>query len=343
MTAHPPSPALAVATSVHNGERFLDAAIDSVLAQSFGDFEFLLLDDHSTDGTAQIIARHARRDRRIRVIPSLRKGRVAALNSLFDAARAGWVAIVDGDDIQHPDRFARQMAEIARRPDGERLVVLGAEVQMVGIDGQPIARPAFRRPLDDAGIRANLEIGAQLSHNACVVSRDAVRAVGGYRPAYRHAEDYDLWLRLSEAGSMANLPDRLVDYRIYPDQVSSRHVVEQMRNTAIAWLAHRARTAGLPDPTEHIATMPPLEELDAWFGEGAARYVRRRILDRVIYSPEALSGDGWTALRDHVRRDGARGSRLWRAAARLVRAGHPIKASTIAAGLIGVPGLSSGV
>ena len=160
--------------------------------------------------------------------------------------------------------------------------------------------------------------------------------------AYRHAEDYDLWLRLSEAGSMANLPDRLVDYRIYPDQVSSRHVVEQMRNTAIAWLAHRSRSAGLPDPTDHIATMPPLEELDAWFGEGAARYVRRRILDRVIYSPEALSGDGWTALRDHVRRDGARGSRLWRAAARLARAGHPLKASTIAAGLIGVPGLGSG-
>lgn len=341
MNVPPPSPALSVATSVHNGERFLDAAIASVLAQSFGDFEFLLLDDQSTDGTAQIMARHAQMDRRIRVIPSVSKGRVAALNSLFEAARARWVAIVDGDDIQHPDRFARQMAEIARHPAGDRLVVLGAEVRMVGIDGQPIERPSFRRPLDDAGIRANLEIGAQLSHNACVVSREAVRAVGAYRSAYRHAEDYDLWLRLSEAGSMANLPDRLVDYRIYPDQVSSRHVVEQMRNTAIAWLAHRSRAAGLPDPTDHIASMPSLEEIDAWFGEGAARYVRRRILDRVIYSPEALSGDGWTALRDHVHRDGARGSRLWRAAARLARAGHPIKASTIAAGLIGVRGLGS--
>lgn len=342
MNVQPHFPALTVATSVYNGERFLDAAIASVLAQSFGDFEFLLLDDQSTDGTAQIIARHAQMDRRIRVIPSVSKGRVAALNSLFDAAQARWVAIVDGDDIQHPDRFARQMAEITRRPDGDRLVVLGAEVRMVGIDDQPIERPSFQRPLDDAGIRANLEIGAQLSHNACLVSRDAVRAVGGYRPAYRHAEDYDLWLRLSEAGSMANLPDRLVDYRIYPDQVSSRHVVEQMRNTAIAWLAHRSRTAGLPDPTEHIASMPPLDELDAWFGKGAARYVRRRILDRVIYSPEALSGDGWTALRDHVRRDGAHGPRLWRAAARLLRAGHPIKASTIAAGLIGAPRMSSG-
>jgi hypothetical protein len=71
--------------------------------------------------------------------------------------------------------------------------------------------------------------------------------------------------------------------------------------------------AGLPDPTEHIATMPPLEELDAWFGEGAARYVRRRILDRVIYSPEALRRRMDGAARSCAPRRRAR-SRLWRAA-----------------------------
>ncbi|MDE2562400.1 MAG: glycosyltransferase [Sphingomonadales bacterium] len=332
-------PAISVLTSVYNAEAFVGEAIESVLAQDFAGFEFLIVDDRSTDATARIVADHAAADPRIRIVTASAKGRVPALNALVAAARAPWLAIVDGDDVQHSGRLARQMDYLARNPG---CGVLGAEVRMVGIDGAPIERPPFTRPLDDAGIRANLEIGAQLSHNACVISRDAMCAVGGYRPAYRHAEDYDLWLRLSEVTTMANLPDRLVDYRIYPDQVSSRHVVEQMRNTAIGWLAHRERVAGRADPTDGFDAMPPLSELDTLFGPGAAAYVRRRVLDRVIYSPEALGGDAWDILIGHIHEDNSRDERLWRTAARLLRAGRPIKAGRVAAGLLGLnPGLAA--
>lgn len=327
------APAISVLTSVFNCEAFVEEAIGSVLAQDFGDFEFLVVDDRSTDATAQIVAACAARDSRIRIVTANSKGRVPALNALVAAARAPWLAIVDGDDVQHANRLSRQLDYLAQHPG---CGVLGAEVRMVGIDGAPIERPPFTRPQDDAGIRANLEVGAQLSHNACMISREAMCAVGGYRPAYRHAEDYDLWLRLSEVTTMANLPDRLVDYRIYPGQVSTRHVVEQMCNTAIGWLAHRERLAGRADPTDGLDTMPQLDALDTLFGPGAAAYVRRRVLDRVIYSPEALGGEGWAILIDHIVADNSRDERLWRAAARLLRAGRPLKAGRVAAGLLGL-------
>jgi hypothetical protein len=174
------------------------------------------------------------------VIPSLHKGRVAALNSLFDAARAGWVAIVDGDDIQH--------RSFRPADGGNRTATRWRTPCRVGCGSQNGRHrwPADRAPCVPAAARRRGNPGQSGNRGAAFAQR--LRGIarggprrGGYRPAYRHAEDYDLWLRLSEAGSMANLPDRLVDYRIYPDQVSSRHVVEQMRNTAIAWLAHRAR------------------------------------------------------------------------------------------------------
>ena len=143
-----------------------------------------------------------------------------------------------------------------------------------------------------------------------MLRRDLVRKVGGYRAVYRHAEDYDLWLRLSQVTRMANLPDDLVSYRVYSGQVSTRHVVEQTRNAAIAWLAHHERVAGRADPVAGRTRAPELEELDALFGLGSAAYVRRRIVNRTLYSVEALTGDGWDALLGYIA-EGGSDQRLW--------------------------------
>ena len=325
-----PVPALSVVMSVWNDEAFVGAAIDSILAQTFTDFEFLIIDDQSQDGSAGVIAQRAATDPRIRVLAAGEKGRVPALNRLFAEARAPWVALMDSDDFCLPDRFARELDFLASHPDHG---AISCNCAIIDAEGNPLVRPIIDRPLTHEGIIANLEDGPLLNHNAVIVSRAAVAQIGGYHAAFRHAEDYDLWLRLSEVTKLANLPENLVNYRVYPGQVSTAHVVEQTRNAAIAWLAHERRLKGQADPTAGISALPAFAELDEVFGPGTARYVRRRIVDRILYSTDALTGDGWKDLIGHIGDRGA-APHLWRAAARILRAGKPLHAARVALALV---------
>jgi len=109
--------------------------------------------------------------------------------------------------------------------------------------------------------------------------------------------------------------------------------VEQACNAGIAWLAHGARVAGQGDPTEALDVLPSVDALDAMFGDGAAAYVRRRVVDRVLFAPETLATDGWDMLVGHIADEGAH-PRLWRAAARLLRAGRPLHAARAAVALL---------
>ena len=326
------APAISVAMSVYNGEAFLSEAIASVLEQSFTDFEFLILDDGSHDASASIAESYARRDPRIRLIARDNRGLIASLNELIGAARAPLVARFDADDICAPTRFARQVAFLAEHPDHG---LVGCDTPFIDASGAPARNPPIQRPHDHDGLFANLEDGPLVCHSAVMMRRELVLAAGGYRPAYRHAEDYDLWLRLAGMTRLANLPEPLLSYRITPGQVSARHMVEQAQGAAIAWLAHQLRNAGQPDPTEGKTALPGLAELDAVFGPGAAAYVRRRVVDRTLYSPAALVGEGWDILLQHAA-EARSEPRLWRTAARLLRWGRPVHAGRFAAKLAGI-------
>lgn len=321
-----PHPAITVATSVYNGAPYLAAAIESVLAQSFADFEFLVLDDGSTDASRAIAEGYAARDQRIRVVTRPNRGLVASLNELFAMARAPIVARFDADDICHPERLARQFAFLAAHPDHG---LVGAATRYIDAVGRPARNAPLERPGEHEGIVRNLEDGPNLCHSVVMVRRDLVRAAGGYRSAYAHAEDQDLWLRLARVTRLHNLPECLLDYRITPGQVSSRHVITQTRHAAIAWLAHRAVIESGADPTEGLATLPPTDALDALLGPGSAAYVRRRVVARALYAPDALAGDGWDALLGHIADAGA-SPELWRVAARMLRAGRPLRAARAA-------------
>ena len=322
----PKTPALAVAMSVYNGASTLAPAIESVLSQSFADFEFLLLDDGSADASRAIAEGYAARDARIRVISRANRGLVASLNQLFAEAQAPLVARFDADDICLPERFARQVAFLDHHPDHG---IVGSATRYIDASGALASNPPLVRPTEHEALVANLEDGPQLCHSAIMVRRDLVRAAGGYRPAYTHAEDQDLWLRLSRMTRLHNLPECLLEYRVSPTQVSSRHVVEQTRNAAIAWLAHRAVLDGRGDPTEGLDALPPLDQLDALLGPGSAAYVRARVVARTLYAPEALAGEGWDALLGHIADRGA-APQLWRLAARMLRAGRPFHAARTA-------------
>lgn len=323
-------PAISVALSVYNGERFLRAAIESVLAQSFTSFEFLILDDGSTDSTRQIIADYAARDDRIRPILRENRGLIASLNQLLEEARAPLVARMDADDICHPDRFMRQCAFLEAHPDHG---VIGSWSEDIDECGRPCVTTGTDHPVTHDEVLAVLEHRSPLCHPAVMARRDVLLAVGGYHEAYRHCEDYDLWLRLAGRTKLANLPERLLLYRRTDDQISNRYSIEQHIGAAVAVLAYRERSAGRADPTEQLSALPPIAELDALFGRsGVSQEVRAKVARGLLHSRPAMLGSGFDLLLDHIA-DGGRGSELWRTVPRLIRFGEPRRALRLTASL----------
>lgn len=328
MTGAPATPAITVAMSVYNAAPYLGLAIESILAQTLGDFEFLIVNDGSSDGSAEIIDSHAARDSRIRPIHQENRGLVASLNRMIDEARAPLIARMDGDDISKPERFEKQVSFLKGNPDFGVVGTLTVNIDEHGKESWLNSD----QPTDWDGFRAALKDKPLLCHPSAMIRTDVVRAAGGYRAAFKHCEDYDLWLRLSERTKLCSLPDRLLLYRYSDSQVSEKHIYAQALGAAIAWLAHVEREAGRPDPIEGLDSLPPVDELDSLFGRpGVARAVREIVAPRLVYSPVALKGDGYDLVLAHAR-EGAR-SGMWKTAARLVRFGEPLRAARLATAL----------
>jgi glycosyltransferase involved in cell wall biosynthesis len=317
--------------SVYNGERFLAAAIDSVLAQTFGDFEFLILDDGSTDGTAQILRDYGFKDARIRPIIRENRGLVASLNQLLEEARAPLIARMDADDICRPERFALQVAFLEANPDHG---VIGSWSEDIGEEDQSWPIGGADQPLTHAEFLHNIRFGGPLLvHPGVMYRRELVRAQGGYHKAFLHCEDLDLWLRLASVTRIANLPLRLIRYRHYDGQVSKKFATVQQIGAAIAYEAWHVREAGRPDPTAELDHLPPIDELDALFGEpGVAQRVRARVTGGILYSPVALRDEGFDIMLRHVREGGRHGG-MWRTVGRLMRFGEPRRALQLATAL----------
>ena len=316
--------------SVFNGACFLDEAIASVRAQTFADFEFLVLDDGSTDASRAIIEHHAATDPRIRPIFRENRGLIASLNQLLGEARAPLIARMDADDVCRPQRFERQIAFLAGHPD---YAVVGSAAEDIDEHGAPYPAPDHPPPLTHEEVVAGIETRSPLCHPAVMARRETMLAAGGYHPAFRHCEDYDLWLRICGLARIGNLAEPLLRYRRYADQISNRHAVEQTIGAAVAVVAYRERLAGRPDPTETLDRLPPLDELDGLFGRaGVTREVRARVAQGLLHSRVALRGDGFELLLRYVG-DGGGGEALWRTVPRLVRFGAPRRAARLAAAL----------
>jgi glycosyltransferase involved in cell wall biosynthesis len=323
-------PRISVAMSVYNNAPYLAHAIESILAQTLTDFEFLIVNDGSTDGSGDIIDRLAAEDARIKPIHQANAGLIVSLNRMIEEARAPLIARMDGDDMALPERFERQVALLDANPD---IGVLGTGCTVIEQDGTP-STYRFENVVSTEDILDDLKNGPPICHPSVMMRRDVVRAVGGYHPAYRHCEDYDLWLRLSEHVKMANLPDRLLLYRHSPTQVSTRHAYAQKIGAAVAWQAHIERAAGRPDPTERLDVLPPMETLDALFGrERVFHAVREKVALGLVYSPAALRGDAFDLILANVR-DGGATDGLLRTVARLITLGEPVRAARLAAALL---------
>ena len=325
------SPAISVALSVHNGEPYLAEAIESVLAQTFRDFEFLILDDGSTDASRGIITRYARHDSRIRPILRENRGLIASLNQLLAEARAPLIARMDADDVCRPRRFERQAAFLAENPDHG---VVGSWSEDIDEGGRTIQCHGEDQPTTFGAFLAAIDLhGPLLCHPAVMYRADVVREVGGYHAAFRHCEDLDLWLRLATRTRICSIPERLLRYRRSDGQISRRFSVDQTVGGIVSRLAYHERLAGRPDPTEKLERLPPIDDFDALFGRpGLAEQVRGQIVRDLLYSRQALMGDGFRLVIEHIERGGARQG-LWRTVLRLIKFGESRQAARLALAL----------
>lgn len=207
-------PPVTVLMPAYNAERYVAEAVRSILAQTWRDFELLVIDDGSTDGTLKAL--QALDDPRLRIERNPGNlGLIATLNRGLELARGRYVARMDADDVARPQRLALQIAYLEAHPD---IAVLGAAVDLIDSEGRRFS--GLRFPTSSTEIHRLLLVDCCLVHPTVVFRRDIVLAAGGYDPKARHAEDYELWLRLADQHRLANLPEALLGYRIHPAQVS---------------------------------------------------------------------------------------------------------------------------
>ena len=239
------SPTASVLMPIYNAERYVAGAISSILAQTFRDFEFIIVDDGSTDQSLEIVRRFARSDSRIRVLSRPNTGIVGALNDGLSLARGELIARMDADDVAYPQRLQRQVAYLSDHPE---CVAVGALVRCIDSDGQP-ANIYFNLPLDHAGIDSGWlmrGIGGAISHPTALLRMTALERIGGYRDVLA-AEDADLFIRLAEVGRLANVPEILLDYRVHAESITHKMRAKGELNTcAAAVAAHRRRGTRIP-------------------------------------------------------------------------------------------------
>lgn len=235
------APLASVLLPVYNAERYLARALDSVLAQTWRDFEVLLLNDGSTDGSGAIAAAYAERDARVRVHAWPNRGLIATLNAGIELAAGRYAIRMDADDICRPHRFERQIAYLQSHP---HCVAVGSRVMLIDAEGWPIreffGEALTHNEIDAAHLGGK---GGSICHPSAVMRTDALRAIGGYRAAFAHSEDYDLFLRLAEVGQLANLPEVLLEYRQHADSIGYRYARKQWDSArrAVAAACERRR------------------------------------------------------------------------------------------------------
>ena len=223
-------PTVSILMSVYNNDRFLSAAIDSMLCQTFTDFEFLILDDGSTDRSAEILRSYAAQDARIRLTRRENRGLTRSLNELLSQAQGEFIARMDADDIALPDRLARQVEFLQNSP---QIVCVGTAQDWIDEDGDKLHH--WQPTGDNAELQALMLSGQNhLCHPSALIRREAMLKVGGYDESLRSAQDLDLWLKLGELGELSNLPEVLLRYRVHSDSVSEKQATQQNQNALLA-------------------------------------------------------------------------------------------------------------
>ena len=205
------NPKISVIMSVYNGEKYLREAIESILNQTFTDFEFIIVNDGSTDNSLEIIKSY--NDERIKIINNEKNiGLTKSLNKALAQARGEYIARQDADDISLPSRFEEQIKYLEEHPD---VVLLGTSSYNIDESGKIIGKKiALAKPT-----MGNLFKENQFIHGSVMFKKEVVDELGYYNELFNYSQDYELWLRIANHYPVRNLTQRLYKSRSHSENI----------------------------------------------------------------------------------------------------------------------------
>lgn len=214
-------PPVTVLMTVYNAEKYLSIAIESILNQTFQNFEFMIINDGSTDRSIEVLRKYAAMDERIRLINyDTNRGIIACSNDGIERSLGEYIARMDADDISLPDRLEIQYRFLETHPS---YVCVGCKSMMIDPYGEDLKIFPFHGG-NEAIVKAMLNgVGGAIIHPSAMIRKSALLKIGGYNEDFRHAEDMELFLQLTEAGLVANIPDVLFKYRQTPSGIGYKN------------------------------------------------------------------------------------------------------------------------
>lgn len=250
----PTKPQVSVLMAVYNNARFLPAAIDSILNQTLTDFEFLIIDDGSTDRSGKILEKYAAQDARIRLTRRENRGVAKTRNELIHQAQGEFLAVMDGDDIALPDRLAQQVEFLKHHPE---VVCVGGAQNWIDEAGRILIH---REVLEQDREIQSLALSGitPINHPCALIQRSALLQAGGYDETMATVGDLDLFLRLGEVGRLANLKQTVLHYRLHPNSISESNQFRQTEDRREA--CERAwKRRGISGKFEEIPPWRPID------------------------------------------------------------------------------------
>lgn len=260
------TPLVSVVIVVRNVERFLGEAIESIVKQSFSDFELIVLDYGSTDKSKQIAAGFAATDSRVRLHDVRECSLVEARNAGCSLAQGKYIAVMDADDVSASGRLQCQVDLIEKHP---QVGLVGGAAEWIDATGRPMWVLTF--PTNDREIQETLLAHFPFCHSAVLIRREIFQRVGGYRAVFTASHDYDLCLRISEHAQCANLAQVVVKYRVHGSQVSMSKRKQQTLCKLAAQVSASSRRSGKADPLNSVNQITPEWLLEHGVSEASQR------------------------------------------------------------------------
>jgi len=210
-------PLISVVMPAYNAQKHIRQAVESILRQTFTKFEFIIINDASTDKTLQIIRSLSKKDIRIKIVNNdMRLDIAGSLNRGIRLARSNIIARMDADDIAVPHRLERQYARITK---SEKIAVVGADILIIDASGNHIGIRKY--PRSSRELKKCLFRYSPFAHPVVMLRKNLFEKVGKYNPKYSPTEDLDLWFRLGRKYEFISVPEQLLKYRVY--KKSSSH------------------------------------------------------------------------------------------------------------------------
>jgi glycosyltransferase involved in cell wall biosynthesis len=236
------TPQVSAIVTAYNSGRFIHRSLRSLQTQTLRDIEIIVVDDGSTDGTAEVIDEYARRDPRVRVFHQPNAGAPGAGNRGLAEARGEFVAVLDHDDIALPDRLEKQAAYLGEHP---AVGLVGGAIGVMDVNERKVR--VHRFPTAPADVRYWLFRQPTINHSSSTMRRELALAIGGYRLNFDVVPDVDLFLRISDRAELATLPDVVVYYRMTPSGITGTRNARQLLLNEVAMELARSRVRGNPD------------------------------------------------------------------------------------------------